>query len=168
MRGIALKVVLVVIAVAVLSGVCAYTLFNAQTGTAARQAAAGSGVSDNELDEAGEETDNSSEAVKTAVDFEPPFDYEIYGGGIETLEDMSSEFYVSAIIAPTIAKENGGRIYNIRNQLLLQPRENVFKSGIGPAELFYTESQHTNLIRIQLSHDKNIQNKFQLELQYYV
>lgn len=119
------------------------------------------------LDENGQET-TSENTVKTCIDFEPPFDYEIYGGGIETLEVMDSEFYVSAIIAPTIPCSQGRTVYNIRNKLLLQPKENVFKAGIGPAELKYNAGLHTNLVRIQLTHGKGIQKKFQLELQYYV
>lgn len=120
------------------------------------------------LDEEDKETTNSDDAVKTIVDFEPPFTYEAYGGGIQTLEDMKNEsYYVSAIMLPHIPEEQGGMVYNIRNKLLVQPREEIFRGGFGAVELPYDATLHTNCIRIMMEHAKGEKNKFQLEMQYY-
>ena len=113
------------------------------------------------------ETEDASQANKTVLDFEPPFDYEIYGGGIQSLKDMVNDFYVSAIILPHVPSNFGGSVYNIRNKLLIQPREDVFRGGFGAVELLYDNNLHTNCIRIIVNHDRGIKNKFQLELQYY-
>lgn len=119
------------------------------------------------FDKDGNETNDGSLAVKTALDFEPNFDYEIYAGGLESIDVMTSDFYVSAIIAPTIPAEQGGCKYNIKNKLLLKPVESVFKKGIGPAELKYNAGLHTNLVRLEIDHDQGVENKFQWELQFY-
>ena len=119
------------------------------------------------FDDKGDPTDVGANAVKTCVDFEPNFTVEMYGGGLETLEDMTEIFYASAIINPDIEENIGGNFVKIRNKRLLRPKENVFKSGFGTVELPYTEGSHTNVLRAEIIHVKGIEQPFQYEVQFY-
>jgi len=119
------------------------------------------------FDSNGNETDLGSEAVKTAIDFETNFSYELSGGGIQCLSDLETNFYVSAVMAPDIPSEMGGSVYNVINKFLVLPKEDIFVAGIGPGYMTYTEGSHTNKLRIEISHDKGIEKKFQTEVQYY-
>jgi len=115
----------------------------------------------------GNTTEDGSQATKTCIDFEPSFDYEIYGGGLQTMEPMEDNFYGSAILLPDIPESLGGSVCSIRNKLLKQPKEDIFIAGFGTVELKYNEEQHTNKVRIQIDHPAGDTHKFQIEIQYY-
>jgi len=118
-------------------------------------------------DAAGHET-TSENAVRTAVDFMPNFTYEIYAGGLQTIDVLDTEFYLSSIIAPDIPKQQGGSIYLIYNKYILQPKENVYVAGVGTAEVKYNaQVPVANKLRVFIDHMKGEQHRFQLELQYY-
>jgi hypothetical protein len=119
-------------------------------------------------DENGSETNVGANAVKTCIDFQPNFDYEIYGGGLSCLSDIVGDFYVSAIVAPAIPSEQGGTVYNVINKKILSPRESIFIAGVGTAEIKYNaQVPVANVMRIAISHGKGVQQSFQVELQYY-
>jgi hypothetical protein len=120
------------------------------------------------FDELNHETDISANVVKTAIDFCPNFTYEIFGGGLESIDNLNSEFYVSAVIAPDIPSQQGGSLYYLINRYMLQPKQNVFVSGVGTAEVGYNSQMPiASKLRIAINHDKGIQQNFQVELQYY-
>ena len=119
------------------------------------------------FDENGQVTDVSTETVRTTLNFEPNFNYELYGGGVESIDELTKDFYVSAIVAPDIPSETGGNINVVRNKLLLKPSEHVFRSGLGTRELIYNADIHSNKLRIEIRHEKGEQTKFQIEIQYY-
>jgi len=111
------------------------------------------------------ETDVSANVVKTAIDFLPNFTYEIYGGGVETIDTLTSEVYISSVICPDIPQ---ACMYYIRNKMILQPKENVFVSGIGTAEIKYNPQMPlASKLRIFLKHAAGEQHNYQIELQYY-
>lgn len=123
-------------------------------------------------DDDGNIVTDSQFATYTRMDFEPPFSYEIYGGGLETIDELTQNVFTTAIVAPDIPPEVGGTIYNIRNKLILQPTETIFKAGIGTAELPYILNEQgqpigANKLRIQLKHPQGSRIRFQLEVQYY-
>ena len=120
------------------------------------------------LNEQGQETNVGSEAVKTCIDFKPNFDYELYGGGLQTLDDLDSNIYVSSLIVPDIPAQYGGSVYFVINKKILLPKENVFISGVGTTEILY-DSQHPekSVVRIEIGHPKGEEHQFQVELQYY-
>lgn len=117
--------------------------------------------------EVGEETNDGTQAIKTAIDFEPAFNYEIFGGGIECIEELDSDFYISAIIAPDVPEAMGGSIEVIRKKLILKPSESVFRAGIGTRELTYNPQYHSNKLRLIFDHTMAVQKRFQIEVQYY-
>lgn len=120
------------------------------------------------LNSSGNITIEPTEAVKTVYEFNPNFAYEIYGGGIESLETYSEEFYISASIAPTIPEAMGGNRKLIINKYLKQPFEDIFRSGVGPSEVKYFPTMpDANMLRIELSHQAGVQKNFQIEIQYY-
>lgn len=119
------------------------------------------------FDEDGKVTTIESETVKTTLDFEPDFNYELYGGGTESIDELVDDYYVSAVVAPDVPSEYGGNLHVLRNKLLLKPFENIFRSGLGTRELIYDATTHSNKLRLEIKHEKGIKTKFQIEIQYY-
>jgi hypothetical protein len=117
----------------------------------------------------GQITQDSSLAVYTELDFcpHPTNGYGLYGGSIETLEDISSEFIVDAILAPDIPSQYGGSLYYIRNRILNQPRESLTRHAINVGDI-PDGIPGSNVLRIRVKHEQGIQKKFQTEIQYYI
>ena len=117
------------------------------------------------FDAQGHQTHDANQVVKTVVDFGPTVDYEIYGGGVESLEEYDSDIYVSGIMAPGLP---GGNIYVVRNRLLKKPMDNIFSNGIGTGALTYNPQYPlANALRTEFKHVQGLQKRFQVEIQYY-
>lgn len=119
------------------------------------------------LDESGNETTVKSEVVKTCVDFHPDFTYELYGGGLQILDDPGGEIYINSILNPDSTDPIYGKIKLIINKLVISQNENIFKSATIPGELPYIQGQQTNYLRIELTHPKGEEIRGQIEIQYY-
>jgi len=119
------------------------------------------------FDSEGNETEDSNLAVKTVLDFEPPFDYEIYGGGLEVFNDLQNEFYFSVILVPDIPVGQGGSKVIIINRVVKGSKTEIEIAPLGATELLYNENLHTNKVRISIEHDAGIQQEFQTEVHYY-
>jgi len=112
---------------------------------------------------------DGSQAVYTELSFcpHPTNGYGLYGGSIESLEDISSEVVANAILAPDIPSEFGGSLYFIRNRVLRIPREMLSRYAINVGEI-PDSVVGANVLRIQLKHQVGIQIRFQTEIQYYI
>jgi hypothetical protein len=120
------------------------------------------------FDEQGNVTHDGAQAVKTALDFAPNYTYELHGGGLQSFDQMASDFFVSGIIAPEIPAQMGGSVYVVRNYLLVQPKDDVFREGLGTGELVYdSQIPQKNVMRIEVKHQKGVQARFQVEIRYY-
>jgi hypothetical protein len=118
------------------------------------------------FDAQGKPTTDNNKAVKTCVDFLPNRIYEIFGGGLTSLESIHDEIYLSSLFAPDIPEY---KIYNVINKRIITPNESCFITGVGTAEIPYIESMPLiNKMRIELTHEAGIKRKFQIELQYYM
>lgn len=115
----------------------------------------------------GQITQLSSDAVKTAIDFCPNFVYELYGGGLQTIDPIVLNYYVSAIIAPNIPIPYGN-VYLVINKKIMSPKEDIFINGIGPSEVAYnSQMPEASVFRTIISHPQGDQHVFQSEIQYY-
>jgi len=117
----------------------------------------------------GEITQISEEAVFTELDFCPGenVSYGLYGGSLESIDDLETEFIVNAILAPEIPRTFGGSLYFIRNRTLRIPKESLTRCAINVGDIS-GEVLGVNVLRIQIKHDAGLKKKFQAEIQYYL
>lgn len=116
----------------------------------------------------GVETDVEADAVKTCLDFGPNYAYEVQSGVIQaTTISLNGEiFQASAILAPDIPVESGGSKYFARNRRIFSTDSYVVEA-VGPGKIAYNSTIPINVLRIELIHNKGIQQEFQCELKIY-
>jgi hypothetical protein len=119
-------------------------------------------------DENNNYTNNVQESTITELTFCPGKDvgYSMYGGGIQTLDDIDSEVYIDTILAPEISESNGGNIYFIKNRLIKPPSESFFINAINAGDVLGIENY--NIIRIIIRHNKGMNKKLQAQIQLYI
>lgn len=125
-------------------------------------------ASDAEVTTAGLLNANYATIVKTVIDFEPPYDYEIIGGDLRTLSTITTDIRlwiiaVPDIAAPTGSKEMGGGV----NLKFLNPG-NVF-SVDGRVTKFatYNATYHTNKIRMIFKYPPGVNENLSITIQLY-
>lgn len=111
---------------------------------------------------------NYNTAVKSVIDFEPPYDYEVIGGDIRTLSAINADIRlwliaVPDIAAPTGSKEMGGGI-NLR---YLSPGNVWEVDGRVTKFATYNASFHTNKIRLLLKYAAGTHENLQVIIQLY-
>jgi hypothetical protein len=113
-------------------------------------------------------TQDGSQAVYTELIFcpHPTAGYGLFGGSIETLEDIETEFVVCGILAPDFPV-SVGQLYFIRNKTLCIPREKLTRCAINVGDI-PGGVIGANVLKIQIKHDMGIQKRFQTEIQYYI
>ena len=123
------------------------------------------------LDSHGAVTEDSNIAVKTVIRFAPRYTYQIYAGGVESLEDITEDVWIDTIIAPDIPRSVGGKVVNIVNRQLVKPHEKYVVFGTGPVMLPYNPLPSApfqiNIIDTILSHGAGYKLKVQIQLQTY-
>jgi hypothetical protein len=119
-------------------------------------------------DENGIITQDVSQAVYTNVDFCPGDNvaYSFFGGGLETVDEISDLYYVNAILAPDVSVNLGGAVYFLRNKQIITPKDKFFRNAINAGDI--PGEKGYNVIRAQIKHPKGAQKKMQLEIQYYI
>lgn len=125
-------------------------------------------VSNNEVTTPGLAGVNYASIVKTVIDFEPPYDYEIIGGDIRTLTSIASDMRLWLIAAPDIAaptgsKEMGGGI----NLKYLAPGNVWSVDGRVTKFASYNATYHTNKIRLILKYPAGTNENLQVIVQLY-
>lgn len=93
-------------------------------------------------------------AIKTIVDFEPIYDYEIIGGYIMQEQVPTADIFVHIIAAPYIPYVAGGSRIMIRNKNLMffPVGEQIRVDGRTSKRLNYNSTYHTNLLRLIVIH----------------
>jgi len=123
---------------------------------------------DNEITEEA----NEGNCVKTQIDFEPPFGYEIVGGKfVQDDPSVATEtIRVWAIGCPDIPEEYGGSIYfatGIPISMCGYPHA-CHMDGRVPKYMPYTEGQHTNKMRFIIKHEAGLQHHIAAILEIFV
>jgi hypothetical protein len=111
---------------------------------------------------------NYANAVKTVIDFEPPYDYEVIGGDIRTLTTISNDIRlwiiaVPDIAAPTGSKEMGGGV----NLKYLAPGNVWSVDGRVTKFATYNATYHTNKLRMVLKYPAGTNENLQVIIQMY-
>jgi len=124
--------------------------------------------SNNEVTTPGLENINYASIVKTVIDFEPPYDYEIVGGEIRTLSNIDADMRLWLVAvpdtpAPVGSKEMGGGI-NLR---YLAPGNVWSVDGRVTKYATYDPVYHTNKIRIIIKYPEGTNENLQIVIQLY-
>jgi len=121
------------------------------------------------IDENGNETNNENEAIKTCIDFSTPFTYELYGDGIEMIDEfVSGEIILSTVLNPDLDNLLVGKKPLIINKVIVKCQEPIFKSATIPGEIpEKIQDQQTNCLRTIIQHPKGAHLRCQIEIQYY-
>lgn len=124
--------------------------------------------SDNEITTPGLAGINYASAVKSVLDFEPAYDYEIIGGTLRTLNDITTDLRLWIIGVPDIPAGSGGskEMAGGLNLNYLVPQNTFAVDGRVSKFLTYNASLHTNKLRVILKYPagtmENIQVVFEL------
>lgn len=111
---------------------------------------------------------NYASIVKTVIDFEPPYDFEIIGGDLRTLTSISADMRLWIIAvpdlpAPTGSKEMGGGI----NLKYLSPGNVWSVDGRVTKYATYNATYHTNKIRLILKYPAGTNENLSVVVQLY-
>jgi hypothetical protein len=111
-------------------------------------------------------------AVKTVIDFEPAYYYEMIGGSIDIPSALtgatSDAWYGACIGVPDITAEYGGSI-DLMNEINLEAdRDGIIRlDGRGVLGLAYDVQTHTNKIRFIFKHPAGESKRFSLLLEIF-
>ena len=120
-------------------------------------------------DSNGATTTTNADAVKTIVDLELPYDFELIKGAVRQKERPATDIYYHCIIVPDISYANGGSRALVRcvDLSFISPDERIELDGKSPKLLTYNTTYHTNKIRFVINHNQGVQHKFLQSLDYY-
>lgn len=124
---------------------------------------------DTEVTTAGLLNANYATIVKTVVDFEPPYDFEIIGGVLRTLTSISADIRLWIVAVPDIpanmggSKEMGGGI-NLR---YLAPGNEFAVDGRVTKFAAYSATYHTNKIRLIFKYPAGTNESLQTVVELY-
>lgn len=98
--------------------------------------------------------------VKTILDFEPAFDYEIVGGYIQQLTRPTTDVHLWVIGVPDISEAYGGSKEMVGGIDLrfVDPADKVQTDGRASKYMTYSAAYHTNKLRLVLKHNAGLQH----------
>jgi hypothetical protein len=112
---------------------------------------------------------NLATIVKTVVDFEPPYDYEVIGGYLRTLTSIDQDMRLWIIAVPDIPANYGGSKemccgINLR---YLSPGNVYEVDGRVSKFLKYDATYHTNKVRLIFKHVAGMTENLSIVLEIY-
>lgn len=108
-------------------------------------------------------------AVKTVIDFEPTYDYEIIGGQMQQLSKPATDIHVWVIAAPDIPANYGGSKEMVGGVDLkfLDPADKLNADGRVSKLIPYDPVYHSGKLRLVLKHDAGVQHALLLVLEIF-
>ena len=124
---------------------------------------------DTEITTAGASDINLQSCVKTVIDFEPPFDYEIIGGDLRVNSNSSQDIRLWIIGAPDIPANLGGsKEFASGVNLKFIAQNNSFNiDGRVAKSLTYNPATHQSKMRMILKHPAGTQINIQIIVQIF-
>lgn len=122
-------------------------------------------VNDNEItDVAGEGL-----AVKTVIDWEPTFDIELVGGSLKMEQTTTEDIYVYCIGVPDVPVQYGGskNFISCINMKFINAHDEVKADGRTSKKLLYDAVNHTNKMRLILTHGAGISCTFMMVFEMF-
>ena len=105
---------------------------------------------------------NEVNAVKTVIDWEPTFDYEIIGGALKMMQDTTQNIYAYVTAVPDIPANLGGSKDFICcvNMKFIKNHDEIRADGRSSKKLLYDAVNHTNKMRITLKHPAGVRCEY--------
>ena len=105
---------------------------------------------------------NQGNAVKTVIDWEPTFDYEIVGGHLKTTNTITDDVYIYVLGVPDLTPAQGGskEFISCINMKFIKAHDSIDADGRATKFLPYDATYHTNKMRITLNHPVGLQCEF--------
>ncbi len=125
-------------------------------------------INDVEVTTAGLLNANYATIVKTVIDFEPPYDYEIIGGDLRTLTTITNDMRLWIVAAPDVPAPNGSKEMGGGINLKYLTPGNVWSvDGRVTKYATYNATYHTNKIRIILKYPAGTNESLTVIVQLY-
>jgi len=108
-------------------------------------------------------------AVKTVIDFEPSYDYELMSGELRQKVRSTDPVRVWLIATPDVSEQNGGS-KEIVGGINLQFVDLMDKLSVGsgsPKLMVYSDTNHTNKLRFIFKHAAGLQHEILVILYIY-
>lgn len=112
---------------------------------------------------------NEGSAVKTVIDFEPSFDYEIIGGHLQQHTKPTSNIRLWIVGVPDISEQSGGSKEMVGgiNLKFIDPSDKVNADGRVSKYMKQHQTLHTNKLRMILRHDAGVQHEVMMILEMF-
>jgi hypothetical protein len=111
---------------------------------------------------------NYTTIVKTVIDFEPPYDYEVIGGDLRTLTPITEDVRLWLVAAPDIPAPNGSKEMGGGINLKFLTPSNVWSvDGRVTKYATYHPVLHTNKIRLILKYPPGVNETLTVIVQLY-
>lgn len=125
--------------------------------------------SDTEITTKGVLDANLATAVKTVLDFEPPYDYELIGGSLRTETTISNDVRLWIVAVPDIAAASGGskEMASGINLRYLTPGNVYDVDGRVSKYLTYSATYHTNKLRFIFKYPAGTSEALSIVLEHY-
>lgn len=113
--------------------------------------------------------ENEVNAVKTVIDFEPPYDYEVVGGEAQQKTIPSSDLRIWCIAVPDIPYGSGGSREMIGgvNFKYIDPADKIEADGRVSKYMTYSTIYHTNKLRLIFKHNAGFQHDLMIILELF-
>ena len=123
----------------------------------------------NEITTAGLANINLATCVKTVIDFEPPFDYEIVGGNLRINSNPSTDIRLWIVGAPDIPVQYGGskEFASGINLKFLAPDSSFEVDGRVTKYLTYDPNTHSGKMRLLFKHPAGTSVNIQITIHLY-
>lgn len=113
---------------------------------------------------------NEGNAVKTVIEFEPAFTYEIIGGGIYQKELPASSIVAYAVFAPTIPEAYGGQIHflNEAHLNMMGTGKILDLDGYVPKKINYDSANHSGRFNFTFHHAAGLQHELLMFIRMFI
>lgn len=114
--------------------------------------------------------DLDTDCVKTRLDWEPPYNYDLLSGLLNILslpEGYSNTARIWAVAVPDVPSAYGGSINFVDGRTLRSEKDLIIADGRRVATLPYDATYHTNKIRLIIRHEAGNQLKLEMMLEHY-
>ena len=110
-----------------------------------------------------------TDCVKTVIEFEPTYDYEIIGGTIKTEAEVTSDYRVWVIAVPDLTPAQGGTKVMVENINLkfIDPNNGVEADGRVSKLMTHDATYHTNKLQVVVKHPAGGKKKILLALELF-
>jgi len=110
-----------------------------------------------------------TDCVKTVLDIEPAYTYEVIGGWLSVHENITDDIRLYVVGAPDVPEYLGGSKLMVANlnARYIDPSERIRLDGRAPKRMTYDAVYHTSKLRLILLHAAGIAKDFQISLEIF-